>query len=266
MPNLKSYRESRDTLLAKIITDFSKDERFVAAWLTGSLSRNEEDSVSDIDISLVVSDKFSTTLCMKLAQISAQTSHERLLLFSQFGSPALIHENNNNAPENGTFTFMLYTESALMVDWILIPESKAIRPHNSKLLFEKISVPTAPPPEPEDLEQSRKSVAETWAFFWMMAAITIKYIIRGDSVFVTAWIENLYKLVKDIERRINKEAWSYTRGSLSQIQTTSEKQVESIRKLCERMQRLRPQVSEFIKSEPANPMSEIEILFSIVNK
>src|SRR5215216_2365724 len=163
-PHLESYRDRREQFLLSIMDSISRDERFVAAWLTGSFSRNEADFLSDIDLSLVVSDAYSPGLCMRIDQVSAQTSPERYALFSQFGTPALIHENNNNAPEGGTFTFVLYAESAAMVDWILIPLRKAKRIHPSRLLFDKVDIPVSFP-EPEEVEQSRKYVAEQWAFF-----------------------------------------------------------------------------------------------------
>ena len=263
---LNSYQERRDAMLAEITAALSNDERFVAGWLTGSFSRNEEDAVSDIDINLVVSALHSGRLCSRLAQVRAQTSPERYSLVSQFGIPALIHENNNNAPDGGTFTSILYSESAIMVDWTLIPQSNASRPNRSKILFDRVNIPLSNPPEAEELEQSRKFVAEDWAFFWMMTAITIKYIIRDDGVFATQWIENLYRLTQEIKRRINRERWNYRRGSLSQFQTTREKQIESIQALCNRMQELRPKVSEFIRSEPAAPISEVETLLSLAKK
>jgi hypothetical protein len=266
MTNLVSYPEQRSLLLIKIAETFSRDRRFVAGWLTGSYGRNDEDFASDIDLTLVVSDEHCEKLCRRLEQVSEQTSPERYSLFSQFGTPALIHENNHNAPEGGTFTFILYTKSALMVDWTLIPGSKAARPSQSKLLFDKAGIPASSLPEPEDLEQSKKSVAEKWAFFWMMTAVTIKYVIRGDDVFAVHWIENLHELLQDIERQIKREPWSYTQGSISRLQSTHEKQIESIRDLCQRMQGLKPEVSEFTGSEPVTPLPEIEILLSLANE
>jgi hypothetical protein len=263
--DLESYQERRESLLKEIMEKLSNDERFVAAWLTGSISRNEADSLSDIDLSLVVSDKYSTSLCTRLEQVSARTSPDRYALFSLFGNPALIHENNNNAPEGGTFTFVLYAESAAMIDWVLVPQSKAKRPLLSRLLFEKVAIPLAPSPEPEALEQSKKSVAEMWAFFWMMTAITIKYATRNDSVFLTEWTEHLHSLLYEIERRLNREPWKYTRGSLSKLQATREKQLESVRELCNRLLELKTKVSEFIGSEPVTPTSEIETLFSLAH-
>jgi hypothetical protein len=263
---LNSYQEHRDAMLAEITTTLPNDERFVAGWLTGSYSRNDADSLSDIDLSLVVSDKYSASLCTRLEQVSARTSPERYALFSQFGNPALIHENNNNAPESGTFTFVLYAGSAVMIDWVLVPQIKATRPFQSRLLFEKTAIPTGPAPKLEDLEQSKKYVAEQWAFFWMMTAVTIKYIHRDDGVFAAEWIEHLHGLIHEIDRRLNGQPWSYTRGSLSQFQITRENQIESIYKLCEKMQELKPKVSEFIRSEPATPLSEIETLLSLANQ
>jgi len=263
---LESYRQQRDSLLAKLAETLSKDERFVAGWVTGSIGKNESDSLSDIDLTVVVSDKNSPSLCTRLEQVSAYTSPERLALFSQFGTPALIHENNNNAPEGGTFTFVMYAATAAMVDWILIPQTQAIRPIQSRLLFEKAFIPMALLPEPENLEQSKKSVAEMWAFFWMMTAITIKYVTRADVVFVTEWLEHLHNLVYEIERRLKREPWKYTRGSLSKLQSTREKQLASIRELCDRMQGLRARVAEFTGSEPATPVAEIESLLLLATK
>ncbi len=263
---LSLYQERRDALLAEIIAALSNDERFVAGWLTGSFGRNTADSVSDIDINIVVSDIHGSNLCLKLESVSAQISPERYSLFSQFGMPALIHENNNNAPEGGTFTFVLYSESAIMVDWVLVPQSKAIRPYESQLLFDKASITISYPPQLENLNQRKKSIAEKWAFFWMMAAITIKYIIRGDGVFVAHWIENLHSLIREIERQINEVPRSYTRGSLSQLQTTREKQMEALKQLCKKMQDIKPKVAEFSGSEALLPLEEIETLFSLVNK
>lgn len=266
MADVESFRQQRDHLITRITEALSRDDQFSAAWLTGSISRDEADSLSDIDLTVAVSDAYSASLCTRLEQVSARTSPERYALFSLFGTPALIHENNNNAPTGGTFTFVMYAESALMVDWVLIPRSEAARPSSSKLLFDKTDIPISPPPELEDLEQSKKSVAEMWAFFWMMTAIAIKYFNRDDAVYITVWIEHLHTLIYEIERRLNREPWQYKRGTRSQLQPTREKQIESIRELRNRALELKPRVAEFSGSEPATPIAEIEKLLSLANR
>ena len=260
---LEGYREQREALLARIAVDLAADERFVAGWLTGSYARREVDALSDIDITIAVLDSYSEVLCQRLEQVSAQTSPERYSLFSQFGELALIHENNNNAPEAGTFTFVLYAESALMIDWTLIPQSKAKRPAQSILLFEKVNIPTTLPLEPEALEQSKKAVAEAWAFFWMMTAITIKYMTRRDDVYVAEWTEHLYRLQQEIDRRLNRKPWQYNRGSLTSLQPGREEQISSIRQVCNHMLELKDRVSKFLGSEPLTPIVEIEELITL---
>ena len=254
--------QSRESLLTKISERFSNDSRFVAGWLTGSLSRGDTDEFSDIDISLVVANEHCSSICNRLEQVTAQTTPERLSLFSQFGKIALIHENNYNAPEGGSFTFTLYADIAIGVDWALIPHRKAKRPAGSKLLFDKVGIPVMPSHEPESIEQNKKAVAERWAFFWMMTGITIKYLHRGDGIFVNQWLENLHGIIQDIERQLEGKPWEYTRGSLSKLQPTREKQVESIKELMKRVLKLKPKVFAFTGVEPATPTQEIELLLS----
>jgi len=263
---LKAYRQSRETLLRQITENLSGDERFVAVWLGGSYGRNEADEVSDLDLSLVVADAHSKLLCSRQEQVSHRTTTERLEIFRRFGEPALVHENNNNAPKNGTFTFVLYVGSALMIDWVLVPQVNAERPYQSALLFDKGNIPISSPPGPEELEAGKKLVAEQWAFFWMMAAITIKYIIRGDSVFVAHWLEELHRINSEIERRIDRRPPQYQRGSLSQLQSTPVQQIKTIHRLCKRMQSLAPRVEQFSGVALALPVPEIESLLSLADR
>jgi hypothetical protein len=264
--NLEAYRQSREVLMTSIITELSGDERCMAAWLTGSYGRNEEDEVSDLDITVVVAEADSKVLCARQGQVSHKTTPERLALFSRFGQPALIHENNHNAPEHGTLTSVLYAGSALMVDWVMIPLTSAERPSQSVLLFDKGNIPVASPMTPEDLDASQTAVAEQYAFFWMMMAITIKYLIRDDQVFVIRWLEELYRIHHEIERRIQRLPFQYRRGSLSQFPATREKQIESLKQLIVRMQELQPKITEFTGLELVFPLEEIETLLALTNE
>jgi hypothetical protein len=257
----EAYRRSREVLLTSIITELSGEERCMAAWLTGSYSRNNEDEVSDLDITVVVAESHSDVLCDRQEQVGHKTTPERLALFSRFGTPALIHENNNNAG-GGTFTFVMFRlcgNGRLDVN----PLRKAKRPYPSQLLFDKAdnSIPSLP--ELEELEQSTRFVAEQWAFFWMMTAITIKYIIRGDLVFVQNWLEELHKLIREIERRMEGISWlqAYVRGSVGQFQPTRERQIASLQELVLKMQKLRPAIQEFTGSELATPWLRSSFVF-----
>ncbi len=262
---LNVYRESRDELLSKIIEVLSKDERLVAAWLTGSFSSNDADAVSDLDLNVVVSTSHSKNLCRRVEQVSSTTIDERLDLFSQFGMPAIIHENNYNAPEGGTFTFTLYAKSHLMVDWTLIPESKAARPSQAHLLFEKRSIPIVTSAEPEDYEQRIKRASERVAFFWMMMAITTKYLIRKDSVFVIHWLEELSRMVPEVEGLIAGKTWEYVRGSRSAFEPTIIGQKQAISRLGEKMESLLPELTKMGGQVLPSPVSEIKALLDLAD-
>jgi predicted nucleotidyltransferase len=264
--SLEAYRQRREALITEVVKELSIDERFLAAWLTGSYARNDADQVSDLDLQVVIAAPYSEVLCARKEQVSHKTTEERLALFSRFGRPALIHENNNNAPEGGTFTFVLYADSALMVDWTLLPQKNARRPFQSRLLFDKANIPISAPPEPEELEQRRKAVLEQWAFFWMMTAVTTKYIIWRDGVFVSEWLEHLHELIQEIERQLHGEPRKYIRGSLSQLQPTPEKQLESIRSLSRKMQTLASEIEHFSGTNPALPIKEIETLLALADE
>jgi hypothetical protein len=261
--SLTLYAERREALLAQIVQVLSADQRFVAGWLSGSLGRNEQDVVSDIDLTLVVAHGYSETLCARPWQVGGKTTPERYGLFSQFGEPAVIHENHNNAPAGGTFTFVLYAESAVMVDLTLRPEHGSQRPGESSLLWDKRGIPVQPMAQVSRLKERAQEASEIVAFFWMMAAVTAKYIVRGDGIFVNQWLETLTELVHEVERRIDGKPWNYHRGSLARLQATGEGQVKALRALSQRMVRQMPAVVEMGGYVPPAPMPALEVLLDL---
>ncbi len=82
----------------------------------------------------MVADAHSERWCAHLEQVSAQTTEERLALFSRFGQPTVLHENNHNAPDEGMFTYVLYADSAVAVDWTLLPQKQARCPAQARIL------------------------------------------------------------------------------------------------------------------------------------
>jgi hypothetical protein len=263
---IKVFTKQREEFLQRIADTLSADERFEAAWLTGSFARRQQDAMSDIDITLVVSDEHARALCARPWQVSAQTTKERYDLFCLFGLPSIIHENNNNAPDGGTFTFVAYAQTAIMVDWVLRSLTAVQRPEGTFLLFDKVGIPIQAPAEPESLEQRAREASEITAFFWMMAAVTVKYIYRGDDVFVNTWLEELMKLVQEVDRRIQGRAWEYKRGSSTVLRVTAEDQIDFIRQLCERMEKLIPGVKGLGGYGSESPMSTIELLVRLVQE
>ena len=264
--NSETYIKNREMFLQNLTDRLSSDERFIAAWFTGSFAREEQDTLSDVDITLVVADEYCQILCAQPEMVSAQTTKERNDLFGLFGRPAFVHENNHNAPKGGTFTFVAYDQNAVMVDWILRPLTDAQRPQGAKLLFEKAAIPIQPPSEPESQESSASEAAERMAFFWMMTAITVKYISRRDDIFVNSWLEILAELVSEVERMINGRAWQYQRGSRTKLTITPDEQITAIRHLCKQMDDLKEGVVRLGGYASEAPMSTIETLISVAQE
>jgi predicted nucleotidyltransferase len=262
--SLRMYQASRGVLLAEISAVVAADERFVAAWLTGSFGRNEADAVSDLDLTLVVADAHSESLCARMEQVSAQSTKERLALFSQFGQPAVLHENNHNVPDGGTFTYVLYADSAVAVDWTLLPQKQARRPAQALILFDQVGIPPAAPAEPESVAQRVSRATELVAFFWMMTAVTAKYLVRRDLVFVQCQLEALQGMVQEVERLLNGKPWQYRRGSLSQFEPTITAQKQAVYRLCAEMLSLTPRLAELGGSIRPSPMPTIEMLLNLV--
>lgn len=260
----QAYVTQRDALLATIVETLSEDERFVAGWLTGSFGRGEQDALSDLDLTLVVTESYLPTLCDRPWQVAGKTTAERQALFSTFGQPAIIHENNNNAPEGGTFTFVMYRQTAAVVDWILRPEGTAQRPRDSHLLWDRIGIPLTAAASPLNLEQRAREASEIVAFFWMMAAVTTKYINRNESILVNMWLRQLHRLGNEVEGRVNDDPRLYDSGATIPLQPTRQDQLATLYQACERMLALMPDVVAIGGYVPSEAMDTLAILLGIV--
>lgn len=233
----ETYRQGREALLTTIVAALAADERVVAAWLTGSYARGEADAVSDVDLTVVIAGAYADTLCRRGDMATAQPAAERLAFVSRFGEPANVHENNHNAPPGGTFTSILYRPSACVVDWTLAPQAQARRPATARLLFERLPIPLAPPPEPPEPALLAAQVAEQVAFFWMMAAVVAKYLVRGDLGFVYCRLADLEQLVSHIEHSLKGQAHKHHRNLSNPrpLERTSEDLSATLVGLCDRM-------------------------------
>jgi Polymerase beta, Nucleotidyltransferase len=262
----KEYAANRNQLLEQIVQFLQEDERFAAAWLTGSFGRNDADDMSDLDITVIVNNAFEKTLCARSHQVGAGTTKERYALFSQFGEPDVIHENNHNAPTDGTFTFVLYKETALVVDWTLRPNINIKRPASAALLFDKSNFPVEPPVSVESLDQRIEMASEKVAFFWLMATVTVKYLVRGDDVSFHRFLDVLNGILWDVRRLVAGEPDQWLKGSLVRMAITREAQILSVRQACQEMMDLMTDVKKMGGVVPLSPISTIETLLQFAEK
>lgn len=266
-PNtLQEFAANRSKMLEQITRILNEDDRFVAAWLTGSFGRHDADEISDLDLTVVVENAFVEMLCFRSHQVGASTTPERYALFSQFGRPHIIHENHQNAPADSSFTFVLYEETALAVDWILRPNTNLTRPALSLVLFDKGNIPVEPPLPVESLPQRIKFATEQVAFFWLMVTVTIKYLIRKDEVYFHRFLDMLHGILWEVRRLVAGEPDRWLKGSLVHMAKTRETQIASVRQVCHEMLEVMPDAEKLGGSVPVSPMSTIEILILLAEK
>ena len=256
------YRANRDALLQHILGVLSADERFVAAWLTGSLARHEEDDFSDLDLSVVVADAYAEQFCScSPVAITGNTSPERQALYEQFGQPLILREDHSWPGEGTCFNHVSYRETALVVDWVFLTRAKAQRPAQSRVLFDAIGVPIAPHAA-ETLEERRAFASRDVGFFWLMTTVTLKYMLRRDTIAFYGFISALYWAIQDVKKRLVGEDWQYKRADYP-LASTMQEQVALVRQLCNEMLGLMPEVVKLGGSVPDDPMSVIEVWLSM---
>lgn len=265
MSNLFStYIMNREDLLARITTALKSDHRFVAAWLTGSYGRGEQNEMSDIDVRVVVADAYSESLCARPWPHGGRTTDERLAIFSQFGVPSVIYEAHGNAPEGGTFTYVLYQEIAINVDWILVPQTNAQRATDTRLLFDNVGIPLESPNEPESLEERITAASDGVSFFWMIAFSSLKFLALNDTVHFHILQDWLHEGIHEVERLLEGRVSTYHAGSYTRLAVTPKEQIAAHRALCQQMLTLMPRVIEMGGTVPSSPIPVIEARLAMV--
>ncbi len=261
----EAYTEARAALLTHITTSLQQDERFVAAWLAGSFGRGEQRWSSDLDLHVVVADAWSETLCARPWDGGARTTEERLALFKQFGEPAVVYDAHGNNLVGGTFTYVLYRESAVNVDWMLIPQSVAYRERQTLLLFNKITLLDAPVEEPPSREECIEQASLHVGFFWMIAASNVQNHLRGDLVQFHALLQWLEGSIREVRAALKGERAQFSKESQIRIAFTLEEQIEQVRMLCDEMETLMPQVVALGGYVPSSPRPVIEMRLALLH-
>jgi hypothetical protein len=259
----RDYARNRDEHLEQILAFLRTDERFVAAWLTGSIGRNEGDELSDFDLRVVVADAYAEQLCTcSPQQVGTVTSAERLALYEQFGQPLVLCEAPSFSPMGGCFNHVVYRKTAITVDWVLIPQKDAYIPQQEcRLLLDKVGLPGVLPVL-ESTEERLRLASRDVSTFWMMTAISIKYVLRGDIIMGDRCIFGNAYLLQDVKQRVAGETLHWQRLSLP-FATARAEQVALIRQLCAQMQEEMRKLALQGGHVPDDPMSIIEIWLSI---
>jgi hypothetical protein len=192
----------RSDLLGRIVAGLRDDRRVRAAWLSGSVSRGDDDALSDLDLSVVVSGESIGEFVANRRYYAAESA-----------PPVLLMDNLANAPVGGAFLIALYPGEAgpQQVDWSWQPESEAGIPDDEMVLFNIAGLPLIqgddwrrqvhrPPGPPLDAGASvGDQLTQKIAFFWAMSLIVAKYIARRDG-------ETVARMTRLIARTLSEAA------------------------------------------------------------
>jgi hypothetical protein len=259
------YVQARSALLTHITETLKHDDRFVAAWLAGSYGRGEPKWSSDLDLHVVVANDYSELLCAQPWLSGAKTTAERLALFKHFGEPAFVYDAHANNMMGGTFTYVLYRESAINVDWMLIPQSIAHLEHPSLVLFDHVQLPEPPRDEPLTLEQRIEQASSYVGFFWMIAASNVQNLLTGDLVQFHTLLRWLEDSIREVSAALKGERAAFTKSSGINLCCTQEDQVATLRALCDAMEALAPDIVKLGGFVPTSPRSVIEMRLQLLS-
>jgi Streptomycin adenylyltransferase len=249
----------RNALLRRIVAFLQSDERFVAAWLAGSFGRNEPDDLSDLDLHVVVVDEFASQLLDKTTTLWSATLPERRALFEQFGKPVLLQEHHQNAICNGVFTCCIY-DDLTQVDWTLMAKSQAKRPHFSQLLFDSAEIPHDLSPQPEPVAERQTIAAERNTFFWLMAIMCAKQLIRNDVLNATGTLGILHNTLNEVARLLQGKPQVYKRLHIPKLDVSDLSKhglTQLLRDLCKQMLMMQPRVEAFVGLPAPTPPTEM---------
>jgi hypothetical protein len=270
----EQYARNRDALFSRLLASLQADERFVAAWLTGSFGRGTEDNLSDFDLRIVVADAYVNILCScepdATTYTTNGTSEERRTLYRQFGEPLILREAPSFASdgEGGCFNHVVYRETATTIDWVFIPQTSARIPSEEcRLLFDKVGLSMRPPPVAESLAERVAQAGREIGTFWFMTNVAIKYLLRGNTFAFYGFLNATEFSLQESKRLIagKPQRYKYEEPTES-IATAPQGHIALVRAMCSEMLEVMKQAEAMGAPVPEDPMSVTEVWLSMAQE
>ncbi|MCA9928671.1 MAG: nucleotidyltransferase domain-containing protein [Anaerolineales bacterium] len=230
---LSTYQTEREQLLKQLTVFLQSDSRIVAAWLFGSLGRNDADELSDVDIWVIVADPY-------LQEIVEQ----RRQFVSKVNEPIFFVETPQNAPQDGGYLMAYYDgpTGPHQVDWYWQPQSSTYIPPETVVLFDRIGLPRRDRPiefpEREPVKEIVENPLHFISFFWAMLLITAKYVVRKPQSKEMTLLPYVLHPFHKTQRLVGQKPTAYLAP-----QTTRQEKLSILRRLADEMCGLMPQVA-----------------------
>ncbi len=245
---LQLRKEERARLLERVRVATDRQSCVHAAWLFGSHARGNTDALSDLDLSVVVSDDAMSTV----AGDPSRPVDYRQVLASPRGRwvaqvvepPLLLLEAPQNAPPGGAALTSFFAGEAgpQQVDWQWLPLSTARRPRESLLLFDRAGMPyeaspseVGPGPAPDRTPFEVAAHAVPW--FWATLIWNAKHAARSPRDTEMPMLGQTVRAVFDVEQFLDPDAGPPTGEPTIEY---PEDRLRILRDLSDRMERLMP--------------------------
>lgn len=176
--------QSRNQLIENIKKVYQ--DKYKLGFLTGSLSGDNPDFLSDIDVWLVTDENSIDKLI-----------ENRLNHFNQVGEIAHICEPPHHSPIGGFASTVIYKDGDVLteIDYYLCYDKTAKFIENAKVLFGEANLPVG---FPENSNEKRE-IPETYRidFFLMLLFIGVKKTYRNDKRYLDMFANEYFKLKND---------------------------------------------------------------------
>lgn len=232
---LYARRAERAALLDRLTGLIKEDDRLAAAWLFGSVGRDDADDLSDLDLRVVVRDEHIEDIC------TGRQAYAR-----QAGEVVLFQEAMQNRPAGGAFLLALYAGEfgPQEVDWTWEPLSGAYLWPQTRILMNRAGLSRVgempwgyqPKPECTALEQAVRRVND----FWAMLLIVTKYAARSPHEEQMGLVSMAMQPLRDVSEYLGL-APGYVMDSLPPHKRPQEK-VRLLRDMADQMKGLMPEV------------------------
>jgi predicted nucleotidyltransferase len=173
--------QARNQLIENIKNVYQ--DKYQLSFLTGSLSRDHSDNLSDIDVWLVADEEKINNL------IKQRFDH-----YNQVGKIAHFCEPPHHSPLNGMASTVIYNTEGILteVDYSLCSNKVAKFIKNAKVLFGEVNIPEGFP----ENNTEKRELPETYRldFFLMLLFIAVKKTHRNDRKYLEMFSGVYHKL------------------------------------------------------------------------
>jgi hypothetical protein len=158
-------------------------DKFNLCFLTGSLSGESLDFLSDIDVWLVTDEE-------KINNLIAQ----RFEHYNQVGEIVHVCEPPHHSPVNGMSSTVIYKTGNILieVDYYLCSDKVAKFINNAKVLFGEVNIPEGFP----ENNTEKRELPDTYRidFFLFLGFVAVKKTYRNDKKYLDMFADEYQKL------------------------------------------------------------------------